>query len=263
MLGYLVTRSRLLAMVNDQRDRLLISRRLPLVLDLDDTLVRIVSIETINNDPIYAKYPRRLRTLRDGRKVVLTDRVEEFLDWAKDLFEISVCSLGDQKYIEQIVEFLDPKRNRITGCLYSARQEYDFSRANAAPSDGIKPSKDLASLFSFCAFEPRLADVELGYGYHLPLIVDDSKLCWFPAQHDNIIEVESNIEADIWTVALFPVVKGVLGLVHKHFFQTLDSFQSGERKVPPSALSIYKDFLRKTLRERIAKTKVTRTMSFK
>jgi hypothetical protein len=36
----------------------------------------------------------RVRTLRDGRRVVLTDHVYEFLDWAKNYYDISVCSLG-------------------------------------------------------------------------------------------------------------------------------------------------------------------------
>lgn len=36
----------------------------------------------------------RVRTLRDGRRVVLTDHVHEFLDWAKNYYDISVCSLG-------------------------------------------------------------------------------------------------------------------------------------------------------------------------
>ena len=38
--------------------------------------------------------PHRVKELRDGRQVVLTDYVNEFLEWAQNYFEISVCSLG-------------------------------------------------------------------------------------------------------------------------------------------------------------------------
>lgn len=38
--------------------------------------------------------PNRVRRLKDGRQVVLTEHVEEFLEWASKLYEISVCSLG-------------------------------------------------------------------------------------------------------------------------------------------------------------------------
>lgn len=36
----------------------------------------------------------RVATLKDGRRVVLTERVHEFLDWAQNFYDISVCSLG-------------------------------------------------------------------------------------------------------------------------------------------------------------------------
>lgn len=36
----------------------------------------------------------RVVALSDGRRVVLTERVHEFLDWAQNFYEISVCSLG-------------------------------------------------------------------------------------------------------------------------------------------------------------------------
>ena len=76
---------------------LLQSKRLPLVLDLDDTLVRVVGNQPGRYVPQNQaqNVPHRVKRLKDGRKVVLADKVEEFLDWAKKYFEISVCSLGD------------------------------------------------------------------------------------------------------------------------------------------------------------------------
>jgi len=36
----------------------------------------------------------RVAVLKDGRRVVLTEGVHEFLQWAQQFFDISVCSLG-------------------------------------------------------------------------------------------------------------------------------------------------------------------------
>lgn len=36
----------------------------------------------------------RVAVLRDGRRVVMTERVHEFLEWAQNYYDISVCSLG-------------------------------------------------------------------------------------------------------------------------------------------------------------------------
>ncbi|KAF9955138.1 hypothetical protein BGZ72_003983 [Mortierella alpina] len=96
--GYIVKHDDLANMINNQKVNLLRTRRLPLVLDLDDTLVRLVGNERSRyvSEADAAKVPGRVRRLQDGRQVVFTEHVEEFLEWASRLFEISVCSLGDQ-----------------------------------------------------------------------------------------------------------------------------------------------------------------------
>lgn len=94
---------------------LLVQRRLPLVLDLDDTLVRAVGEDDKHRqvpekDLPHCEYKvdkthigitnmryiggNRVVTLRDGRRVVMTERVHEFLEWAQNYYDISVCSLG-------------------------------------------------------------------------------------------------------------------------------------------------------------------------
>ena len=93
---------------------LLYQRKLPLVLDLDDTLVRIVGegndrhvpesdVHLCKSHTCYVPSHRltflpidgnRVVALADNRRVVLTERVHEFLDWAQNFYEISVCSLG-------------------------------------------------------------------------------------------------------------------------------------------------------------------------
>ncbi|KAF9276500.1 hypothetical protein BGZ88_001673 [Linnemannia elongata] len=126
--GYICKHDYLANVINGQKMNLLHNRRLPLVLDLDDTLVRLIGNERTRyvSEADAMTVPTRIRKLRDGRQVVLTDHVEEFLEWACRFYEISVCSLGEQSYVEQVADVLDPLKTRIRGLKYSARQEYDF-----------------------------------------------------------------------------------------------------------------------------------------
>ncbi|CAO3567537.1 unnamed protein product [Mortierella alpina] len=146
--GYIVKHDELANMINNQKVNLLRTRRLPLVLDLDDTLVRLVGNERSRyvSETDAAKVPGRVRRLQDGRQVVFTEHVEEFLEWASRLFEISVCSLGDQTYVDQVTEVLDPLKTRIRGTRYSARQEYDFLNGPApTPAPTLAPPQAAAS----------------------------------------------------------------------------------------------------------------------
>lgn len=94
--GYLVKHEDMIRIVKDSMNELLHCRKLPLVLDLDDTLVRIVGEGNERHVP-EADIPKcrdRVAVLKDGRRVVLTEGVHEFLEWAQQFFDISVCSLG-------------------------------------------------------------------------------------------------------------------------------------------------------------------------
>ncbi|KAF9986475.1 hypothetical protein BGZ75_001778 [Mortierella antarctica] len=144
--GYIVKHDDLANMIHNQKVNLLRTRRLPLVLDLDDTLVRLVGNERSRyvSEADAAKVPSRVRRLQDGRQVVFTEHVEEFLEWASRLFEISVCSLGDQTYVDQVTEVLDPLKTRIRGTRYSARQEYDFLNS-PAPAPAPTPAPPQAT----------------------------------------------------------------------------------------------------------------------
>ncbi|KAG0197726.1 hypothetical protein BGX28_008772 [Mortierella sp. GBA30] len=146
--GYVIKHDDLANMINNQKINLLRSRRLPLVLDLDDTLVRLVGNERSRyvSEADAARVPERVRRLQDGRQVVLTEYVEEFLEWASRLFEISVCSLGDQTYVDHVTDVLDPLKTRIRGARYSARQEYDF--LNAPPPSTSAPVPSIATTAS-------------------------------------------------------------------------------------------------------------------
>ncbi|KAF8923494.1 hypothetical protein BGZ58_002894 [Dissophora ornata] len=134
--GYLCKHDDIVNVIRNQKYNLLKARRLPLVLDLDDTLVRLVGNERSRyvSEVDAAKVPARIRRLKDGRQVVLTEYVEEFLEWAAKFYEISVCSLGEQSYVDMVADVLDPLRTRIRGTRYSARQEYDFLNATPPPT---------------------------------------------------------------------------------------------------------------------------------
>ncbi|KAI9485687.1 MAG: hypothetical protein EXX96DRAFT_16356 [Benjaminiella poitrasii] len=258
LFGYMIKHVDMIRIVKESMNELLYHRKLPLVLDLDDTLVRLVGEgnERYVKEADIPKCKDRVAILKDNRRVVLTDRVHEFLDWAQNFYVISVCSLGDQNYVENVVKVLDPHGTRIRGILYSARNEHDYIKKSPDPS---RPPKDLLALYSFCALKDR----SIGSAFTLPLILDDETRMWPQEQHDNIIEVTHDRSAPCWSVSLFPVVKDTLEWVHQEFFRQFDNWyarcQEAEQfgtvctKLPPSAVDIYKTYLRHILRDMIAK----------
>lgn len=161
---------------------------------------------------------------------------------------------SDQNYVDNVVQVLDPQRTRIRGILYSARSEHDFIKRSPDPS---RPPKDLLALYSFCA----LKDKSLGSAFTLPLIIDDETRMWPTDQCDNIIEVKQRANTDVWSVNLFPAVQETLNHIHHEFFRQLDTWygrhweaeQNGTicNRYPPSAVGIYKTYLRHILRDRI------------
>ncbi|KAL1926585.1 hypothetical protein VTP01DRAFT_5706 [Rhizomucor pusillus] len=259
LFGYLCKHDALTQIVKDSVNVLLSQRRLPLVLDLDDTLVRAVGDEGSKRQVPEKDLPHcgnRVAVLRDGRRVVMTERVHEFLEWAQNYYDISVCSLGDQNYVDNVVNALDPQRTRIRGVIYSARSEHDYIKRSPDPS---RPPKDLTTLYSFCA----LRDKSIGSEYTLPLIVDDETRMWPQDQHDNIVVVTQQSGALAWNVSLFPVVQEVLAHVHQEFFRQFDNWVHRQSNMsnrslvpppPPSAVNIYKAYLRSLLRDKIAQS---------
>ncbi|KAJ3137418.1 hypothetical protein HK100_000687 [Physocladia obscura] len=243
--GYLVRAADVRNFIQQRLTMLTTSRKLPLVLDLDDTLVRMVgSDERGNVPPNQAELvPDRVRTLTDGRRVVLTDRVEEFLQWAQRFFEINVCSVGDQPYVDMVVGALDPQRNLIRGQLYSARAEFIHIQGT---SMARRPPKDLESLFVFPKRGGEGATLFWG-PFADPLVVDDNVGMWPLEQQDNIIVVREQRNSLVWSVQLFPHVQTVLQHVHTEFFKQLDAWDknlASPMNLGPSSCQIYKEFLR-------------------
>ncbi|KAJ3143741.1 hypothetical protein HK101_003146 [Irineochytrium annulatum] len=233
LFGYLVKSADMRNFIQMRANAFILQRKLPLVLDLDDTLVRVVGNEPGRYVP------------ENGRRVVLTERVEEFLEWAQRFFEISVCSLGEQNYVDMVVQVLDPGKTRIRGINYSARSEYAHIQQSRNPR---RPPKDLISLYPFVG---SLRQPELLDGPPVdPIVVDDNVGMWPIDQQDNIIVVKESKAADVWNVHLFPTVQSVLAGVHAEFFRQLDAWD--RVSLPPSACRLYKEHLRAELMRRIA-----------
>jgi hypothetical protein len=52
----------------------------------------------------------------------MADRVHEFLEWAATYFDIAVCSLGDQPYVDMVCQILNSETPIVrAGAAYSAR----------------------------------------------------------------------------------------------------------------------------------------------
>ncbi|KAI9352194.1 hypothetical protein BDR26DRAFT_832677 [Obelidium mucronatum] len=259
--GYLVRASDLRNFIQQRMAMIVASRKLPLVLDLDDTLVRMIGNEEGRYVPPQQalQVPERVRTLTDGRRVVLTERVEEFLQWAQRYFEISVCSVGDQPYVDMVIGVLDPQRSNIRGQGYSARAEFMHIQGTSMSK---RPPKDLDSLFVFP--QKSLDPTGLFCGPFVdPLVIDDNVGMWPVEQQDNIIVVREQKGAKVWNVQLFPHVQTVLQSVHTEFFKQLDNWDhknAGPANLGPSSRQIYKEFLRNEYARRMAEPVATMTI---
>ncbi|KAJ3072852.1 hypothetical protein HDU98_002775 [Podochytrium sp. JEL0797] len=264
--GYLIRAADLRAFIQQRVTMMVASRKLPLVLDLDDTLVRMIGNEEGRYVPsqLAKLVPNRVRTLKDGRQIVLTERVEEFLQWAQNLFEISVCSVGDQPYVDAVIMALDPARNIIRGAGYSARGEFMHIQGTSMPR---RPPKDLDSLFLFQKSGGGAGKVgegggvsgAVGGGVFLgpfvdPIVIDDNVGMWPTDQQDNIIVVREQKNARIWNVRLFPHVQTVLQHIHGEFFKQMDAWDhknASPANLGPSSRQIYKEYLRTELSRKI------------
>ena len=59
----------------------------------------------------------------------------------------------------------------------------------------------------------------------------------------------------VWNVSLYPVVQNVLLYIHEHYFRRLDAWSIADistRGPPPSTVTVYKEYLRQELSQKIA-----------
>ena len=139
--------------------------------------------------PTYHEHPKcylevdrqRMRILPDGRKILLARDSIKFLTWAKTFFQLSICSLGEKSYVDQVVEILDPNGALIDGEVYSSREEY--THLQRSQRERLYPAKNMYSVFPFGI------DDEAGVKFPdiRPLIIDDTCNVWPADQQDHII----------------------------------------------------------------------------
>ncbi|KAJ3187283.1 hypothetical protein HDU85_006570 [Gaertneriomyces sp. JEL0708] len=137
--GYLQRQFTLRSLLSSKVQDLISKRKLPLVLDIDDTLLRIVgsnSAKYIPTERLAEVDPSRILTLRDGRQAVMATGLLQFLDEMKMRYEISICSVGDVDYVEQVREALEMIRPngepRFMGVVYSARDDWLYFQGRTA-----------------------------------------------------------------------------------------------------------------------------------
>ncbi|KAJ8475975.1 hypothetical protein OPV22_019702 [Ensete ventricosum] len=110
-----------------EQNRMVASRKLSLVLDLDHTLLN--STKFVDVDPLHEELLRRkekqdrgkprrhlFRLRHMGLWTKLRPGIWNFLEKANELFELHICTLGNRAYAAEMAKLLDP-----TGCLFAGR----------------------------------------------------------------------------------------------------------------------------------------------
>ena len=111
---------------------------------------------------------------------MVASRVFEFLQAASKMFDISVCSLGEQSYVDMVVQMLNQEsKGVIRGVIYSARGEYLHLASQPNPN---RSPKDLNSLFAYHSFQDPISGLRVD-----PIVLDDNASMWPASQQDNII----------------------------------------------------------------------------
>ncbi len=171
--------------------------KLPLVLDLDDTIVRAVSLRpedaqlrviTANQMPYVQD---RLHFLNDTgfgiKQLVLASNAQVFLSQIARICKITVCSAGDPNYVKAVCKVLDPESIYFSS-IESTRHMHDYNLLKYNSQN--LPTKDLCRLYPFC----------IPYEHHLlsqtfppilqmtkqPIIIDDIDQAWLSNQRQQI-----------------------------------------------------------------------------
>eukprot|EP01118_Nematostelium_gracile_P001821 TRINITY_DN11887_c0_g1_i1.p1 TRINITY_DN11887_c0_g1~~TRINITY_DN11887_c0_g1_i1.p1 ORF type:complete len:477 (-),score=37.55 TRINITY_DN11887_c0_g1_i1:27-1433(-) len=164
-------------------------RKIPLVFDLDDTLIRAVTREGLPDNsqqvPWRHKdlYGHRLHSLPDSLgMVVLAEGVYSFLESFSKKYVFYVCSLGSHDYVQAVVSLLNKNGVYIKPQrAHSMRWRHD--KESVLDQNGRhkyrSPPKDLKHVVP--------STVVMDKNCNLPLILDDNRGVW--VQNENVITV--------------------------------------------------------------------------
>ncbi|KAI8995128.1 hypothetical protein BC832DRAFT_536024 [Gaertneriomyces semiglobifer] len=247
--GYLQRQFTLRSLLNSKVQDLISKRKLPLVLDIDDTLLRIVgnnSAKYIPTERLAEVDPSRILKLRDGRQAVMATGLLQFLDEMKMRYEISICSVGDVDYVEQVREALEMIRPngepRFMGVIYSARDDWLYFQVEKNVNPFEIPPKDLRNVFAYydVALQDSqfvLEDTSIRPIFVLdPLIVDDCPAAWNREQQANVVMKKENVEKNlVWDVVLDKTIPQALHYSAAYFWPAYDAWvaQMAEYEADP------------------------------
>ncbi|KAI9349604.1 hypothetical protein BDR26DRAFT_852439 [Obelidium mucronatum] len=129
--GILLRRSEYQISVGEHMNRVIRSRKIDLVLDIDDTLLRVRKKGNADEN-------RQLSKLDNGMAVELAEDLWKFLDFLSKHCMIHLYSAGDASYVKSVANLLNKKKLQVTGKLFSGNLD--------AKVPG-RPPKSLSRLF--------------------------------------------------------------------------------------------------------------------
>eukprot|EP00834_Sanchytrium_tribonematis_P000775 NODE_15_length_50561_cov_0.608081.p6 type:complete len:701 gc:universal NODE_15_length_50561_cov_0.608081:31262-33364(+) len=174
------------------------TQKLPVVLDLDDTLVRAVcsSSDMSLSSRVISKDQRslvinRLKQLPPNNfnidEIALATNVETFLDQLSRFADITICSAGNVDYVKAVCSLLDPDNSYFKD-VESTRHMYDYNVIKYKSSS--LPTKDLARLYPFCIpWEHHILAKNMPEIIEMsrqPVIVDDIDQAWLTNQRQQV-----------------------------------------------------------------------------
>eukprot|EP00835_Amoeboradix_gromovi_P005917 NODE_614_length_5976_cov_0.280755.p1 type:complete len:462 gc:universal NODE_614_length_5976_cov_0.280755:4073-2688(-) len=169
------------------------NNKIPLVLDLDDTVVRAVSIRQMDSSPRVIAMEQvpyithRIKSLALNHfgvnKIALATNVDIFLQQISQKYDIVVCSAGGKEYVEYVCYALDPDGIYFKE-IESTRHMHEYN------VDKSLPTKDLSRLYPFCIpwdhhilsanYPPILAMTRQ------VIIIDDMDKAWLSNQRSQV-----------------------------------------------------------------------------
>eukprot|EP00741_Cyanophora_paradoxa_P006475 tig00001003_g6268.t1 len=218
--GYVTARGEFrrwaVGLMRDDIRSLLEARKLPLVLDLDQTLIDTVAADAAgaaDRPPAHYSIPSMNYDVR------VRPFVPQFLREAATLFRLSICTAGAKGYAHAAIAGL---QEHMAG-LYP-----DVDWGSVLPTEtilsvhelhrcGLAQAKDLRAIFSFSA------DLD---GPRLPLVVDDNARWWNTAQRANIVVIPPFTGHSMGTA--LPEILELLRGIHGRWFER---WEAGKARV--------------------------------
>ncbi|KAJ3026508.1 hypothetical protein HDV00_011784, partial [Rhizophlyctis rosea] len=248
--GYIFKRDLLVRAARSRFDLLIKQgQKLPLLLDVDGTLIQMVGDRFPEEDLDKVPNERRLplsfkkpgANVASVQLAVMASTLLDFLREVNPLFEVSLFSLGSQRYIDAVKQELNHQLGgMVIAHAYSAADEYF---AVGQHKKGIK-----------CSLNLMVLDNSVGCEFVHPIILDDEEEVWSNGDQSYLLPVEPVVDANVWDVNLGGFV-GILKDVHSAFFDKFDAWETNNRR---GRLPEVKDLLfiamRKYIRKATAKS---------